>query len=188
MSANDGATANAVSTIEDKTLRGDIRDMILDEFKHIDGPWAKANEDEQQRRINRAGDISDQLVRQAIDLIAARGLPSLPIEVGKIEVDGGACKGRFECYADDDALLRIRHLQGSRAMFVLASPDAYQGEKTSPQPDVVGSLAMPAGPDAAGILDVMNADGHTRGEDPDDVRNLAHNKARKTNGSAEATA
>jgi hypothetical protein len=167
MSANNGATANAVSTstIEDKTLRGDIRDMILVEFKHIDGPWSKANEDEQQRRINRSADIADQLVRQAIDLIAARGLPALPIEVGKITVEGAACKGTFECYADDENLLRIRHLQGSRAMFVLASPSAYQGEKAPQLPENVGSLAMPASPDAGGILAAMDEDGHTRDDD-----------------------
>lgn len=187
MSAETGETANAVQ-FDDKTLRGDIRDMILDEFKHIDGPWAKANEDEQQRRINRAGDIADQLVRQAIDLIAARGLPSLPIEVGKIEVDGAALKGKFECYADDDNLLRMRHLQGHRAMFVLASPDRYLGEKEPQIPDNVGSLAMPASPDAGAILEVMNQDGHVREDDADDVRNLAHNKARKANGRAEAAA
>lgn len=168
MSANTGETANAVQ-FEDETLRGDIRDMILDEFKHIDGPWAKANEDEQQRRINRAGDIADNVVRQAIDLIAARGLPSLPIEVGKIEVDGATCKGRFECFADDENLLRMRHLQGHRAMFVLASPDRYLGEKEPQIPDNVGTLAMPAGPDVNVVLEAMDADGHTREDDGLDI-------------------
>lgn len=188
MSAKDGATATAVPTIEDKTLRGDIRDLILSELKHVDCPWSKANEDEQQRRIDRSTDIADQVVRRAIDLIAARGLPALPIDVGKITVEGAECKGTFECYADDENLLRIRHLQGSRAMFVLASPSAYQGEKAPQVPDNVGSLAMPTGPDAGAILDVMDADGHTREAEDLDVRDQPFTKARKSNGHAEANA
>ncbi len=131
------------TVIDSETLRGDIRDELLREFKHMPKSWQTMNEDEQQRCIDRASDIADSLVRKAVDLVASRGLPALPIEVGKITIDGAACKGAFECYADDDNLLRIRHLQGSRAMFVLASPSAFQGEKSKPETEVVGDLAMP---------------------------------------------
>lgn len=126
-----------------ETLRGDIRDRILTEFKHIPNVWQKMAESEQERLISRALDIAGELVRKAVDLIAERGLPALPIEVGKITIDGGACKGTFECYADDENLLRIRHLQGSRAMFVLASPDAFNGEKQAAETDVLGDLSIP---------------------------------------------
>jgi hypothetical protein len=128
-----------------ESLRGDIRDRILTEFKHIPNVWPKMAESEQERLISRAQDIASELVRKAVDLVAERGLPALPIEVGKITIDGGACKGMFECYADDENLLRIRHLQGSRAMFVLASPDAFNGEKKPQETDNVGDLAMPKG-------------------------------------------
>jgi hypothetical protein len=126
-----------------ETMRGDIRDAVLTEFKQMAKPWQAMTEDEQQRVINRAVDIADDLVRKAVDLIAARGLPALPITVGKITVESSECKGTFECFADDEALLRIRHLQGSRAMFVLASPDAYQGETGKAEPENVGDLAIP---------------------------------------------
>lgn len=125
------------------TLRGDVRDAILYEFKHISGPWAKAPEGEQERLIARANDIAGKLVRGAIDLIAAKGLPALPITVGKITVEGAACKGAFECFADDENLLRIRHLQGARAMFVLASPDRFNGEQKAAETENVGDLAIP---------------------------------------------
>lgn len=130
-------------TLNTETLRGDVRDQVLTEFKHLQKPWQAMNEEEQDRLIRRAADIADRLVRESVDLIAARGLPALPIEVGKITVDAAACKGTFECYADDENLLRIRHLQGSRAMFVLASPSAFNGEQSKPEPEVVGDLAMP---------------------------------------------
>lgn len=130
-------------TLAADTLTDDIRDAVLAEFKLMPKPWQQMTEDEQHRIIDRASDIGANLVIKAIDLIAARGLPSLPIKVGKIVVEGAECKGTFECYADDDNLLRMRHLQGSRAMFVLASADAYNGETEQPKPDVVGDLAIP---------------------------------------------
>jgi hypothetical protein len=140
------AEAEAIN-LQTETLRGDIRDAVLTEFKQIPKPWQQSSEEDQERMIRRATDIADQLVRRAIDIIAERGLPALPIEVGKITVDGAACKGTFECYADDDNLLRIRHLQGSRAMFVLASPARFNGEQAPAETENVGDLAMPKGDD-----------------------------------------
>lgn len=147
--------------LESDTLRGDLRDAILAEFKHIEGPWSKAPEGEQERLIRRAEDIAGSLVRGAIDLIAAKGLPALPITVGKITVEGAACKGVFECYADDDNLLRIRHLQGSRAMFVLASPDRFNGEQKEAETENIGDLALPKGDERA---DQANLDQVVRGK------------------------
>lgn len=131
------------------TLSGDIRDVILAEFKSGEKPWQKMNEDEQDRLIQRASHIAETVVKEAVDIVAAKGLPALPIGVGKVTIDGAECKGTFECYADDDALLRIRHLQGARAMFVLASPDAFHGERKAAEAEVVGDLAIPkTGPGA----------------------------------------
>lgn len=165
MAAKNGAATphDNLKEIELQTdqLVDNIRDLVLDEFKHMGKPWQQMNEDEQVRVINRAADIGDHLVRKAVDLIAARGLPALPIEVGKITVEGAECKGTFECYADDENLLRIRHLQGSRAMFVLASPDAFNGKTEKPEPEVVGDLSMPKNqPDPNAILAAMDKDGH----------------------------
>lgn len=142
---------NTEKTIElaTTTLRGDIRDKILSEFKAIPKSWQTSTEDEQQRLIRVANDVAGTLVRRAIDIVAAKGLPALPITVGKMTIEKSECKGTFECYADDESLLRIRHLQGARAMFVLASPDAFNGEEKAPEPSNVGDLAMPKGDERA---------------------------------------
>lgn len=137
------------------TLRGDIRDAVLSEFKTMPNVWQKMGEGDQERLIRRAEDVANTLVRRAIDIIAEKGLPALPIEVGKIEVDGSTCKGKFECYADDEALIRMRHLQGARAIFVLASPDRFNGEQGKAEADVVGDLAMPKS-EEAGRADEAN--------------------------------
>lgn len=142
------------------TLRGDIGKQFLDEFKLMAKPWQQMSEDEQRRLISRADDIAGAVVRGAVDLVAMQGLPALPIEVGKFTVDGAAIKGTFECYADDESLLRIKHLANKRAMFVLASPDAYNGTQKPAEPDNVGDLAMPKErPDAAALATVGRGNG-----------------------------
>ncbi|BEV44394.1 hypothetical protein [Afipia carboxidovorans] len=144
MTETEAAPAGSEASIQQsETLRGDIRDAVLSEFKHMPNVWPKLGEGDQERLIRRAEDIAGMVVRRAIDIIAERGLPALPIEVGKVTVDGSVCKGAFECYADDEALIRIRHLQGNRAMFVLASPDRFNGEQGQPEAENVGDLAMP---------------------------------------------
>jgi hypothetical protein len=146
-----GAAIEAANDFHTETLRGDVRDVVLSEFKLMAKPWQAMNEEEQDRVIRRAEDIADRLVRDAVDLIAARGLPAIPIEIGKMTMDGAEIEGKFKCYADDETLLRARHLQNSRAMFVLASPDAFNGEQKSAETEVVGDLGIPKGPDLAAI-------------------------------------
>lgn len=148
-----------------ETLRGDLRDTILAEFKASTKPWSKLSEDEQSRLMHRAADIAGKLVVDVIDIVAERGLPALPIIVGKMTVDGSACKGTFECHADDENLLRIRHLQGARAMFVLASPDRFNGEQQPAETENVGDLAMPK-------------TGNGAPSDPDGLANVGRGKAR----------
>lgn len=164
------------ATLATDTLRGDIRDELLREFKHLPKPWQAMNEDEQSRLINRARDIADTLVRRSVDLVAARGLPALPIEVGKFTVDGAAIKGSFECYADDESLLRIKHLANKRAMFVLASPDAFNGEQQKAETDVVGDLAMPKD---------TEIDPDAERPDEANLAKVGQGKSRKANGAAE---
>jgi hypothetical protein len=141
-----GAQAPQFNT---ETLRGDIRDMVLSEFKLLPKPWQQMNEEEQERLINRADDVAAKLVNTAVDLIAARELPALAITVAKFTVDGSQIKGTYTCNADDGALLLIRDLSDKRAIFVLADPASYAGEKAPAETEVVGDLAMPkTGPGA----------------------------------------
>ena len=155
----------AATALQADTLRKDIRNLILTEFKHAPGAWPKLSEGDQQRLISRAEDIAGTLVRRAIDVVAERGLPALPVEVGKMKVDGRTVKADFECYADDDNLLRMRHMQGTRAMLVLASPDRFNatnGEK-EPEPDNVGDLGIPKGDGERPDADALAAVGRGKG-------------------------
>lgn len=141
--SDDSRTATTIPTLDTKTLRGDIRDAVLAEFKHLPKPWQAMNEDEQQRLITRAEDIAGELVRGAVDLVAARGLPSLPITVGKFTCEATELKGSFNAYPTDESLLKVRSLCDRRAVFVLADPDEFNGERKEAVPDTVGTLAMP---------------------------------------------
>lgn len=155
----------AASALQADTLRKDVRNLILTEFKNAPGAWPKLGEGDQQRLIIRAEDIAGTLVRRAIDIVAERGLPALPVEVGKMKVDGSTVKADFECYANDENLLRMRHMQGARAMLVLASPDRFDAktDEKEPEPDNIGDLGIPKGEgeraDEANLAKVGQGDG-----------------------------
>lgn len=117
------------------TLTGDLRDALLTHMRAMETPWSKLSEAKQAEKIEAVTKMAESLVQEAVDAIAARGLPSLVIEVGKFTVDGAEMKGAFTCFASDENLLRIRHLSNARAVFVLASPDAFYGERSAAETD-----------------------------------------------------
>lgn len=170
MAGKNGKPENTTPSIDTDTLRGDIRDAVLTELKQAEKSWRLMNEDEQERVITRAADIADTLVRRAVDLVAARGLDCLAITVGKFQVDAGSIKGTFEAYADDNSLLAIRHLADKRAMFVLADPQAYFGEKKPAEPEVIGDLAMPKQPDLDVVQEAMRDKARDALEIPQELR------------------
>lgn len=53
-----------------RTLRGDIRDLILREYKAMSRPWQQMTESEQARLIHRANDIAGTVVRRSVDIVA----------------------------------------------------------------------------------------------------------------------
>lgn len=136
----DAITAKAGAQIE--TLKGDIRDEILREFKAMAKPWAKMTETEQERVIHRAGDISGKLVMQACNAIASRGFKYFDVTLGKITVDKGIeCKFTLPYSADGIAGLCQR--KGDSVMLVARDAAAFFGEKKKAETDVVGDLAIP---------------------------------------------
>lgn len=157
MTSENGSAKHHLDTT---TLRGDIRDAVLAEFKHLPKPWQQMNEEEQQRVITRAEDIAGELVRNAVDLVAARGLPSLAITVGKFTCEATELKGTFQAYPTDAHLLMVRNLCDRRAIFVLADPEQFMDEKAPAEPENVGTLAIPTmGPGAPSDPDALETVG-----------------------------
>lgn len=77
-----------------KTLRGDVRDALLNHIRALPKPWAQMSEGEQDDAIYRANALAERLVRDAVDLAGARGFEHYVVSLGKYSIDKGV-EGKF---------------------------------------------------------------------------------------------
>ena len=126
-----------------ETLRGDVRDAVLREFKAMEKPWAQMNEKEQERLIHRAVDIAHSLTNSAIRVAAHRGFAYLVAGVKQFTVTD-EIKTVVTCSATVENITKLAKHAGEMVC-VLISPTVFFGEREKATPDVVGELKLPKG-------------------------------------------
>lgn len=137
-----------------ETLSGDIRDLILDEFRHFPKPWQKMTEAEQERMIIRATDIAANLVTRAVDLIAHAGMPRVEIQTKKFSLEPELIRMTATTPATEEtAIALIRH-KGPMVL-VLADLAAFSGQREKAETDVLGDLGIPRPKRDNGLKDTL---------------------------------
>lgn len=133
-----------------ESLKGDIRDEFLTEIKQLKKPWEKLTEYEQERLIHRCRDIAGNLVRNAVEIAAARGFEHIPVSIGKFTVDAEkGIQSTFAMARSDENLLAMGRRIGSVVLLVPLDLHDFMGERKPAEPEVVGDLALPkTGPGA----------------------------------------
>jgi hypothetical protein len=131
-----------------KTLRGDIRDFVLTEFKGVDKPWQKMTEREQERLIHRARDIADAVIRGTIDTIANRGFEHYYAQLGKMAVDKGI-EAKITMPYTDEAMAGLASRRGQTIIIIARDQHEFEGESRKAEPEVLGDLGLPK-PDGDG--------------------------------------
>lgn len=147
-----------ITWLQIETLRGDIRDLILAEFKGMPKPWEKMAEHEQERMIHRASDIAGRLVRDGLDIVASRGFDHYAVELGEFTI-GEGIKGKFQAAFDPELVGSLCSRRSSTIMLIALDAKDFAGEREKAKPDNVGDLAMPKNgsgerPDAAALANV----------------------------------
>lgn len=117
-----------------ETLRGDLRDALLGRLRTMPKPWTTMSQTEQQTLIDGCERMADNLVRKAVDMIAANGRDTI--------------EGMLEQYTHKDeikAVLKInnhaenaealRNLVNGRVLIVGANASQFMGEKAQATPD-----------------------------------------------------
>jgi len=138
------AESDRVMLLATETLRGDIRDMLLAEWKTRPKSWQAMNESEQESVIHRLGNIARDLVNRAVTLVAHQGSPFIIGETPKFTIKD-QCKIEFVVAALPENLIKLANHRGP-AVLVLVAPNKYQGQRKPAEPDVVGDLGMPREP------------------------------------------
>jgi hypothetical protein len=141
--------ADPAETMAARTLRGDIRDALLTEFKTTPVAWSFMKEDEQERVIHRCTEIAEQIVNRAILIAASETVPHVPADVAQFTVKDGL-KIQLAAAGTLDSISALAAHRGA-AVLVLIDPQKYMGQRKSAKPDVVGSLRMPLAPEPPGV-------------------------------------
>lgn len=128
--------------VQAETLRGDIRDALLTEFKLGEKPWQQMNETEQERVIHRVETLAAQLVNRAVTVVAHEGHPHLVGKVNKFTVKEGL-KIEFAAAGLSENIVKLAQHSSDGAVLVLVAPVKYQGERKAAETDVIGDLAIP---------------------------------------------
>ncbi len=129
-------------TIAKKTMAGDLRDIVLDLFKHRRDSWQKMSEDEQRSAIELIeARISDAVVIAA-ETIAAAGRIEVKATLKQITIQDGV-KISLDSSKHDKHFRELSLAQGSQVLIVLTKADDFKGQaapaKVMPdQGDLIG--------------------------------------------------
>ncbi|OHV15505.1 hypothetical protein BK022_18590 [Methylorubrum extorquens] len=122
------------SSFQEKTLRGDVQDKILDDIARTMPCWTKMSEREQRQIIDKAGRIASELVREAVHVVAHRDFPHMVVGLGKWTVKEGI---KLEVSGSDtvEEITKLATNGGKQAILVFASVSAFMGSRGEPQAD-----------------------------------------------------
>ena len=122
------------SGFQEKTLRGDVQDKILDEIARTMPCWTKMSEREQRQIIDKAGRIASELVREAVHVVAHRDFPHMIVSLGKWTVKEGI---KLEVSGSDsvEEITKLASNGGKQAILVFASVSGFMGSRGEPQAD-----------------------------------------------------
>jgi hypothetical protein len=140
---------DAIETMAARTLRGDIRDALLTEFKATPVAWSFMTEAEQERVIHRCTDIAESIVNRAITIAASETVPHVAADVSQFTVKDGL-KVQLAAAGTVDNINALAVHRGA-AVLVLIDPRKYMGQRKAAKPEVVGSLRMPMAPESPGV-------------------------------------
>lgn len=121
-----------------ETLTGDIRDFLLDRLKHDKNtlPWNLLSEDKQRDAIQQTTDAASAMVDKAVRIIAADGRAVMVGDLDTVTIKDGV-KAVIKLSKSDPLRHALIDSQGAAVLLVVATSDAYQGERKAvhPTPD-----------------------------------------------------
>jgi len=123
------AQAEEATRLGVETLRGDIRDRILDDIARGIPGWTSMSERDQRRIIDKAASISIDLVRESVRIVAHQGFAHLIVSTGKWTVKDGI-KLEVGAPGSVDDITKLAEHGARSAVLVLAEPSVFFGQRT----------------------------------------------------------
>lgn len=134
------AEKEALKTVSEKFLFGDLLKFMLDEIRQQSVPWGALPEKEQQKVIDRVRERTEKTVREVVQIIAGKARPTAQAEIESVLFkDGVKVVLTFSKSAADRHA--IADAAGNSVLLVLPDYEAVLGgdvPKAEPnQPELV---------------------------------------------------
>lgn len=119
---------------QEKTLRGDVQNRIMDEVVRPMPGWTKMSEREQKAIIAATERLAADIVRESVKIVAHRDFPHMVVSLGKWTVKEGI---KLEVTASENVeeIVKLAGNGGKQAMLVFASVAGFMGSRAEPQAD-----------------------------------------------------
>lgn len=125
-----------------ETLKGDIRDWLLDRVKHIPKPWQAMSEQEQRDMIYSVEEAAVDLIRRAVRIIAAEGRMAITAQLEQVTVKDGI-KAVVTLSKHDPFRHELVDAQGKDVLIVVADASSHMGQQDEARPDNLREPGLP---------------------------------------------
>ena len=133
-SANEPLDAETLAEMATETLRGDVRDFLLDRVRNIRKPWNTLSEEDQSDQINAADDAAKFLIERVALLIASEGRKVVVAHVEQV-VFKDAVKAVLNLPKDSEYRHELADAVGCQVLVICTGVEEMQGEKDTAKPD-----------------------------------------------------
>lgn len=112
------------------SMVGDLRDGMIEVFKHRPRPWSQLSAAEQKDVAVALEYAAKVMVRKAVVAIAADGRSSVRAKFEGFSDKGGDVKGSLKFFdVDEKAVLVLHRASGQEVLLITADSTAYTGER-----------------------------------------------------------
>lgn len=119
----------AAADLAARTLRGDLRDRILDFVRRQKQPWALLNEEQQTGVVGEVTRIAGKLVDGAVAVLATRDFPAITARVRDCKAGEKGIEAKVVLASHDPFRHALMDSVGSPVQIVLADPALFYGAR-----------------------------------------------------------
>lgn len=111
------------------SLVGDIRDTLLDLFKHRPKPWSQMSADEMRDTGKGLETIAKTLIRKIVLVVAEEDDVSVPATIKGYSVKGDTFQLKVEASGDEETAIELFRMDGHDVVILRADAKRFHGQK-----------------------------------------------------------
>lgn len=138
-SAEADAHAAAVDAAADAklaaaTLRGDLRDFLIERMRRFDKPWGKLGEMSQRLAISDADAMAERLIGRIVEIVAVAGAPVVRATLKQATVKD-FLELKLQCSRECDGRSELLDALGTGVLITIPGVERFRGQRAPAKPD-----------------------------------------------------